>query len=125
MRLERPDLEEMRNKLIAKINADKNELHDVQEKILHLLFSSGGNILDNEELVDTLNNSKETSEIIAARLKEAEETEKEISEARKKYNSISNRGSVLYFVVAGLANIDSMYQYSLKYFTQVTITNLE
>lgn len=119
--LERPDLETMRNELIAKINADKNELQIIEDKILALLFSSGDNILDNEELVEILNNSKETSEVIAARLEETEKTEKMISVTRKKYSVISNRGSVLYFVVANLANIDPMYQYSLKYFTQVLI----
>ena len=30
------------------------------------------------------------------------------------------RGSVLYFVIAQLAEIDPMYQYSLKYFKQVS-----
>ena len=32
---------------------------------------------------------------------------------------MATRGSVMYFVVADLAEVDPMYQYSLKYFTQV------
>lgn len=50
---------------------------------------------------------------------ETEATEEKISVAREKYRSVATRGSVLYFVVAQLAEIDPMYQYSLKYFTQV------
>ena len=46
-------------------------------------------------------------------------TEKDISEAREKYRPVATRGSVMYFVVADLAEVDPMYQYSLKYFTQV------
>ena len=120
MRLERPDLEKMRNELIAKINADKGQLQSIEDKILTLLFSSGDNILDNEELIETLNDSKETSAIIATRLVESEATEEKISIAREKYRSAATRGSVLYFVVGNLAEIDPMYQFSLKYFTQVS-----
>jgi hypothetical protein len=46
-------------------------------------------------------------------------TEEKISVARDTYHLVATRGSVLYFVVAQLVDIDSMYQYSLKYFTQV------
>lgn len=58
MSLERPDLEEQRNELISRINADKNQLKAIEDKILKLLFESEGNILDNEELINTLNDSK-------------------------------------------------------------------
>ncbi|XP_043266980.1 dynein axonemal heavy chain 6 [Venturia canescens] len=119
VRLERPDLEKMRNELIGKINADKAQLQSIEEKILSLLFGSGDDILDNEDLIETLNDSKETSAIIATRLVETEATEEKISIAREKYRSVATRGSVLYFVVGNLAEIDPMYQFSLKYFTQI------
>ena len=120
MRLEKPELEIMRNDLIAQINADKSQLAGIEDKILTLLFSSEGNILDNEELIETLNESKETSGIIASRLEDAESTEEEITINREGYRSVATRGSVLYFVVANLAIIDPMYQFSLKYFNQVS-----
>lgn len=62
---------------------------------------------------------KETSEIINARLEETEATEISISAAREKYRTAATRGAVLYFAVAQLADIDPMYQFSLKYFNQV------
>lgn len=58
VRLEKPELEEQRIKLIVRINADKNQLKAVEDKILRMLFTSEGNILDNEELIDTLQESK-------------------------------------------------------------------
>ena len=58
VRLERPDLEEQRNQLIVKINSDKNQLKAIEDRILKLLFESEGNILDNEELINVLNESK-------------------------------------------------------------------
>lgn len=58
VRLERPELEEQRNELMVRINADRNQLKAVEERILRLLFASQGNILDNEELINTLQESK-------------------------------------------------------------------
>ena len=111
VRLERPDLEEQRTQLILRfvcqisfffnlyiqrydndifiifehrINADKAQLKSIEDQILKLLFASEGNILDNEKLINTLNESKVTSGIISKRLEEAEATEINISEAREK-----------------------------------------
>ncbi|RKO89719.1 dynein heavy chain and region D6 of dynein motor-domain-containing protein [Blyttiomyces helicus] len=116
VKLERPELEEQRNSLIVNIANDKRQLKDIEEKILKLLFNSEGNILDDEELIDTLNQSKVTSAAIKERVAQAETTEKEINVAREKYRPVAIRGSVLYFVIADLAEMDPMYQFSLKYF---------
>lgn len=58
VRLERPDLETQRTELIVRINNDKGQLKSIEDKILKLLFASEGNILDDEELIETLNESK-------------------------------------------------------------------
>ncbi|XP_028414460.1 dynein heavy chain 6, axonemal-like [Dendronephthya gigantea] len=125
VRLERPDLEEQRNQLIVRINSDKNQLKAIEDRILKLLFHSEGNILDDEVLINTLNESKVTSGVISTRLLEAEKTELSISTAREKYRPVATRGSVMYFVVASLAEVDPMYQYSLKYFAQLFNTCIE
>lgn len=117
--IELPALETQRQDLVVKINSDKQQLLALEDKVLKLLFHSQGNILDDEELVETLNDSKETSLIIATRLIDTEETEKVITATREKYRDLAYCGAILYFVVAGLAEIDPMYQFSLKYFTQV------
>ncbi|CAL8269818.1 unnamed protein product, partial [Gadus morhua 'NCC'] len=119
VRLERPDLEEQRNQLIVRINADRNQLKAIEDRILKLLFTSEGNILDNEELVVTLQESKVTSEAIQLRLQEAEATEEMINAARERYRPVATRGSLMYFVIASLSEIDPMYQFSLKYFKQL------
>ncbi|XP_045684006.1 dynein axonemal heavy chain 6 [Phyllostomus hastatus] len=125
VRLEKPELEGQRIKLIVRINSDKNQLKAIEEKILKMLFTSEGNILDNEDLIETLQDSKITSGAIKIRLKEAESTEMMINVAREKYRPIATRGSVMYFVIASLSEIDPMYQYSLKYFKQLFNTTIE
>lgn len=51
-----------------------------------------------------------TSVAIHERLKDAEVTEAEITEARNKYIPVAQRGAAMYFVVASMAEVDSMYQ---------------
>lgn len=62
-----------------------------------------------------------TSGAIKIRLKEAESTEQMINTAREKYRPVATQGSTMYFVIASLSEIDPMYQYSLKYFKQVSV----
>lgn len=50
---------------------------------------------------------------------EAEQTAKLINETREKYRMVARRGSVLYFVIADLAIVDPMYQYSLDFFSRL------
>lgn len=50
---------------------------------------------------------------------EAEITAKTINENRELYRPVAIRGSILYFVIADLANIDPMYQYSLEFFQKL------
>ena len=57
--------------------------------------------------------------MISKRLAEAEETEEKITTARERYRPVAERGSIMYFVVASMAEIDPMYQFSLKYFKQL------
>lgn len=125
VRIELPELEQKRNDLISRINTDRSQLLFLEDKVLKLLFASEGNILDDEILVETLNEAKETSTIIASRLEDAEKTEESITAQRETYRSLAARGAILFFVVTSLAEIDPMYQFSLRYFTQVFCSVIE
>ena len=81
-----------------------------------MLAAASGNILDDEELINALALSKTTSKAINQRLTEAEATTLEINTTREGYRSVATRGSVIYFVVANLALVDPMYQYSLQFY---------
>jgi len=106
--------------LVSRINSDKIQLKNTEQKILRMLFGATGNILDDEELIDTLNESRETSEVTAARLKEAEVTQERISVARDRYRDVAVRTAVVVSSVLQLTMVDPMYQYSLAYLSQVS-----
>jgi len=82
-------------------------------------------ILEDEELILVLDQSKQTSIAINERMKEAEQTSKMINENRENYRIIAKRGSILYFVIADLALVDPMYQYSLEFFAKLFNKRLE
>jgi dynein heavy chain len=44
---------------------------------------------------------------------------------RNKYRPVAIRGALIYFVIADLALIDPMYQYSLSYFTKLFNTCID
>ncbi|XP_071789676.1 dynein axonemal heavy chain 6-like isoform X2 [Asterias amurensis] len=113
---EQPVLEQQRGELLESIARDLTTLRDLEDKSLSLLQKSEGHILDDQDLVDTLEKSKVMSEEVQKRVEQSEETQKEIDLARKKYLPVATRGAVLYFVLADLAGIDVMYQFSLPWF---------
>ncbi len=122
---ERPDLEERKDKLVVSIANDQKQLLDLEEQILSMLANASGNILDDEDLINALALSKTTSTAINARLIEAEATTLEINTTREGYRSVATRGSVIYFVVANLALVDPMYQYSLQFYKALVETRLQ
>lgn len=56
--LESPQLEENKNMLIVQNAKSQKELSDIESKILIMLSHSEGNILEDEELINTLAASK-------------------------------------------------------------------
>jgi len=84
-----------------------------------------GRILEDEELILTLDASKKTSTTVNNRMKQSKVTQEEIFKIREEYRVAARRGSVLYFAIADLALIDPMYQYSLDFFMKFFKRRLE
>ncbi|KAG5885748.1 hypothetical protein JTB14_033861 [Gonioctena quinquepunctata] len=91
-------------------------LKEIEDKILEVLSTSQGNILEDETAVQILSSSKVLSNEITAKQAVAEVTEKQIDKARMEYTPIAVHSTILFFTIADLANIDPMYQYSLVWF---------
>ena len=92
----------------------------MQTRILsELAESSQDTILDNDQLIETLDVSKTKSTEISASLVAAKVVEATIDQKRNLYRRISNRGAVMFFVAAALSHVDSMYQYSLDYVKKI------
>ncbi len=122
---ERPELEEERSALIVQSATNKRQLKEIEDKILEVLSSSQGNILDDESAIKVLSSSKVLANEIQEKQQIAEETEAKIETARLGYKPIAVHSSVLFFTIAQLAQIDPMYQYSLPWFTNLFLNSIE
>ena len=116
---ERPQLEESRKELLHGLVTDRYKLRELEDRSLSLLHSSRGNILDDEDLITTLDDSKKMADVIHLRVVQSEETEEKINLSREKYLPVATRGAILYFVLTDLAYVDVMYQFSLPWFTDL------
>lgn len=113
VKVERPDLEEQRETLIAETSLNKQLLQQLEDSLLRELSTSTGNMLDNSELVLTLENTKFKATEVLEKLTLAIQTSKDIELLRNAYRMVSKRGADLFFILSDLASIDTMYQYSL------------
>eukprot|EP00927_Polykrikos_kofoidii_P016936 TRINITY_DN17697_c0_g2_i1.p1 TRINITY_DN17697_c0_g2~~TRINITY_DN17697_c0_g2_i1.p1 ORF type:complete len:2183 (+),score=502.38 TRINITY_DN17697_c0_g2_i1:396-6551(+) len=113
---ERPDLAQQRVELVVQIAADKKTQDDLEQLILRLLDEAGGDVLKDDTLNNTLDESRRTGTECKDRMEIADKAMVLIEEVREKLRPVATRASIIYFVVADFANIDPMYQYSLEYF---------
>ncbi|XP_052080869.1 dynein axonemal heavy chain 7-like isoform X1 [Mytilus californianus] len=122
---ERPELEEEKNALILQGAENKRQLKEIEDKILEVLSSSEGNILEDETAIKVLSSSKVLSNEISEKQAIAEDTEQKIDQARMGYTPIAVHSTILFFSIADLANIEPMYQYSLTWFINLFVLSID
>ena len=121
---ERPDLEKQKDELVTQSAKNARELKQLEDQILEVLSNSDGNILDDERAIKIITDSKSVSESVTQAQAEAEETEKDINAARSAYSSSGSYAALLFFCISDLAAIESMYQYSLQWFSRLFIASV-
>nr|CAD7455963.1 unnamed protein product [Timema tahoe] len=124
VRKERPQLEEQKDNLVLAIAAGKRTLLDLEDELLRLLNETV-NLLDDLQLLITLQTSKTTSISVTEQLQVSETTEVEIDTAREGYRPSAQRASILFFVLNDMSQIDPMYQFSLDSYISLFIISTE
>ena len=116
---EQPKLAKQANELVVKIAAMAASLKAIEDQVLKMLKRSKGNILDNQELVDKLKESKIKRDSVDKKMKDAERKQELVQETRTAYFPLGSFASHLFFCITLLANVDPMYQYSLTWYNSV------
>ena len=113
---ERNDLARHSEELIHSMAENKQTLQQLEDTLIRELSLAQGEIIDNDDLISTLEETKCSAEDIAQKLESALATKKDIDRARQDYLPVAKRGAILFFCIAGISAINSMYEYSLAAF---------
>uniref|UniRef100_A0A3Q1G9E8 Dynein axonemal heavy chain 10 n=1 Tax=Acanthochromis polyacanthus TaxID=80966 RepID=A0A3Q1G9E8_9TELE len=119
MGFEKKELEEQRERLIQETSSNKKLLKKLGDSLLRELATSTGNMLDNTELIHTLEKTKSKAIEVFEKLQLAEKTSVDIDKLRDGYRPAARRGAILFFVLTEMALVNNMYQYSLASYLEV------
>ncbi len=97
----------------------------MDKNLLDRLTNSKGNLLDDTELMDVLNNTKTQAKEVEGKLADADVKTKEINEKRDQYKPVAIRGSAIYFTIIEVSLINWMYNSSLKQFLKLFTESID
>jgi dynein heavy chain len=99
VKMERPDLAAKKEELIAQQNQFKITLKRLEDGLLQQLAEATGDILENIELIESLERSKALSTEINIKVEIAKVTEVAINEASEAYRPAASRGALVFFLM--------------------------
>ncbi|XP_038617598.1 cytoplasmic dynein 2 heavy chain 1 [Tachyglossus aculeatus] len=116
---EKPDLEEQKTKLLHQEEDKKIQLAKLEESLLETLATSQGNILENKDLIESLNQTKASSALIQESLLESRKLQSSLDQERDAYLPLAESASKMYFIISDLSKINNMYRFSLTAFLRL------
>jgi dynein heavy chain len=116
---EDPNNMKKRNEAIVKRAANERIKAELEDKILNQIASSDVDILEDDVLLVTLDESKAQCKQIEQQMRESEVTMAHIETIREQFKAVSIRVAKLFFVVVQIMNVDPMYQYSLRFYKTI------
>jgi len=119
VKLERPDLARLKATLVAQQNEFKVKLAELEALLLEKLAASEGDILEDVDLILTLEDAKKTADEVKEKFAIAQDTEAKINEISENYRPTAQKGALFFFLLMDLRKIHSFYKYSLDAFVVV------
>ena len=113
---EQRSLEEQLKNVLEEVTSNTKALLRLDELLLERLSANTGNLLDDEELIGVLADTKAKATEVKEKLIAADETRSSINEKREQYRPVATRGSVMYFAIVEMSLVNVMYQTSLDQF---------
>ena len=113
---EKPELEQRKSELLKQEEENKIEISKLEDFLLEQLASSSGNILENKELLTSLNDTKDKSAHINESLAESSKLQDKLEEEGNVYLPLAEFASQMYFTISDLKKLNNMYRISLGSF---------
>ncbi|VEN39261.1 unnamed protein product [Callosobruchus maculatus] len=122
---ENPDLENRKKQLLREKEELQEKQYHLQNQLLENLVGCKGDILEDKNLLDSLNETKSSSEAIVVALKESTEVQDKLKLEYDIYKDICKSGSSLYFACNEFAKTNILYLLSVPTFTKLFLKALQ
>lgn len=119
LKSERPDVDERRSNIIKMQGEFSVHLRRLEKQLLQALNDSQGNILDDDNVLKTLETLKREAAEITAKAAETEGVWSEVETITQQYKVIARSCSAIFAVLDQLSRLNHFYQFSLKYFIDI------
>lgn len=119
LKVERPDVDERRTNLMKLQGEFKIHLRQLEKRLLQALNESRGNILDDDNVIETLETLKKEAADISQKMSETDGVMTEVDNITLEYNIVARSCSAVFAVLEQLHHINHFYQFSLKFFTDI------
>lgn len=113
---EQRSLEENLKNVLEEVTGNTKSLLRLDQMLLERLSENTGNLLDDEDLIIVLADTKAKATDVKEKLLAAADVKKNIGDKREQYRPVATRGSVLYFAIVDMSTVNCMYQTSLDQF---------
>ncbi|CAF0789670.1 unnamed protein product [Didymodactylos carnosus] len=119
LRAERPDIDSKRSDLMKLQGEFAAKLRHLEDNLLKVLNESEGTILDNDNVISTLEKIKVESSEIMKKVEETDIVLREVEAVSNEYLPMAKACSSIFFTLSSLSSIHFLYQYSLKFFLEI------
>lgn len=122
---EKPELEQQKREVLEKEESLKIEINKLEVRLLQELADSRGDLLENTQLINSLNDVKAQSNSIQEALQHSAQLQEELDNKREIYRPFAHQGALLFFVVKDLENLSRMYRFGLNDFLVIFTETLK
>jgi dynein heavy chain 1 len=119
LKSERPDVDERRSNVIKMQGEFSVHLRRLEKELLQALNASQGNILDDNNVLKTLEKLKTDAADITAKAAQTEGIWTEVENTTQQYNIVARSCAAIFAVLEQLHRMNHFYQFSLQYFTTI------
>ena len=108
----------MEREKLAKQNFEFNkQRREIMDQILEVLRSQGSEILESDDFVIMMDESRKITTDIVSKLQASKHIEDRLDENQRILRPLANQASKLFFVTQSLSSLDPMYQFSMSWFS--------
>ncbi|GCB22020.1 dynein heavy chain, cytoplasmic [Aspergillus awamori] len=119
LKFERPDVDARRTDLVKLQGEFKIHLRQLEKRLLQALNESRGNILDDDNVIETLETLKKEAAEISKKMVETEGVMTEVENITLNYSIIARSCSAVFAVLEQLHHVNHFYQFSLQFFVDI------